>query len=136
MVAVLYGALLMAIDGFVSLIADRDIIGEQDAGPLVGPVMAVAALSVVFVSVLGGLRPTSGQRRIPVGRAVSTALIVYLVSPLAGATFYVFGQVQLLSAVLFFGRYLTSPFVIVSATLAGLVILLLPAIEQARSHAR
>lgn len=136
MVAVLYGALLLAIDGFVSLVTDRDVISEPDAGPLVGPVMAVAALSVVFVSVLGGLRPTFGKRRIPVGRAVGTALIVYLLSPSAGAIVYAFGQERLLSPFMFFGRYLASPFVIISAVLAGLTILLLPVIDGARSRAR
>lgn len=136
MVAVLYGAILMAVDGFVSLLIDRDVISERDAGPLVGPVMAVAALSVVFVSVLGGLRPAPGPRRIPVGRASATTLIVYVVSPLTGAIVYVFGQNRILTAVEFFGKYLASPFVIASAALAGLVILLLPVIDLSRSRAR
>lgn len=136
MVAVLYGAVLMAVDGFSSLLLDRDVIQERDAGPLVGPIMAVGALAVVFVSTLGGLRPTSVRRRIPVGRALGTAALVYLLSPLAGAIVYAFGQDQLLSAVSFFGRYLLSPFVITSAVLAGLVILFLPLIAAARSRAR
>ncbi|MBX3077626.1 MAG: hypothetical protein KF692_00115 [Cryobacterium sp.] len=136
MVAVLYGAILMAVDGFVSLLIDRDVISEPDAGPLVGPVMAVTALSIVFVSVLGGLRPAPGPRRVPVGRAISTLAIVYVLSPLAGAIVYVFGQDRALTAVEFFSKYLGSPFVIASAALAGLAILLLPIIDKSRSRAR
>lgn len=136
MVTVLYGAILLAIDGFVSLLADRDVIQEPDAGPLVGPIMALVVLAAVFVSVLGGLRPTLARPAIPVARAVVTALLVYLLGPLAGAIVYVAGQEQLLTGVLFFARYLLSPFVIASAVLALVPILLLPLISIARSRAR
>lgn len=136
MVAVLYGALLVAIDGFVSLLADRDVITEPDAGPLVGPIMAVVALAIVFLSVLGGLRPTPGRPKLPLARAVITALAVYFLSTLAGAIVYVSGQDQLLSGALFFARYLGSPFVIASALLAAVPVLLLPLLASARSRAR
>lgn len=132
----LYGAILVAVDGFVSLIADRDVIQESDAGPLVGPIMAVVALAIVFVSVLGGLRPTSARPAIPVARAIVTAVLVYLLGPLAGAVVYTAGQEQLLTGLLFFARYLASPFVIASAVLALVPILLLPLIGVARSRAR
>lgn len=136
MVAVLYGAILLALDGFVSLVADRDVISEPDAGPLVGPIMAVVALAIVFVSVLGGLRPTSERPALPLARAAATAVLVYLLGPLAGAIVYTAGQEQLLTGLLFFARYLASPFVIVSALLALVPILLLPLIGVARSRAR
>ncbi len=136
MVTVLYGAILLAVDGILSLIVDRDVIAESDAGPLVGPIMAVVALAIVFVSVLGGLRPTSGRPVIPLARAVTTAALVYLLGPLAGAIVYTAGQDQLLTGLLFFARYLASPFVIASALLALLPILLLPLIGVARSRAR
>ncbi|MBX3091869.1 MAG: hypothetical protein KF801_05100 [Cryobacterium sp.] len=136
MATVLYGAVLVALDGFLTLLTNRDVVAERDAGPLVGPAMAVTALAVVFVSVVGGLRPASGPRRIPVGRSLATAFIVYLLGPVAGSIVYVSGQEHLASGVLFFGRYLASPFVICSAVLAGLVILLLPWISLARSRAR
>ncbi len=136
MVTVLYGAILLALDGILSLLADRDVISEADAGPLVGPIMAVVALAIVFVSVLGGLRPTSGRPAIQVARAITTAVLVYLVGPLAGAIVYTAGQDQLLAGLLFFARYLASPFVIASALLALVPILLLPLIGVARSRAR
>ncbi len=136
MVAVLYGAVLLAVDGILSLLLDRDVVSEPDAGPLVGPVMAVVALAIVFVSILGGLRPASGPLAVPVARAVVTATLVYLLGPLAGAIVYVMGQAQLLTGVLFFARYLASPFVIASALLALVAVLLLPLIAAARSRAR
>ncbi|MEO7348315.1 MAG: DUF6121 family protein [Terrimesophilobacter sp.] len=136
MVAVLYGAILLAADGMISLFGNQDVIGEKDAGPLVGPVMAISALSVVFISVLTGLRPIAGPRRIPVVRAVFTGLAVYVLSPAVGAMVYLLGQGQLLTGEGFFVRYLLSPFVIASAIIAFVTILLLPAISLARSRAR
>jgi hypothetical protein len=136
MATVVYGALLMAIDGFVSLLADRPVIAEPDAGPLIGPVMAIVALLIVFLSILSGLRPADAAPAIPVGRALVATAAVYLFSPLVGATAYAFGQPQLLTAILFFARYLASPFVIASAVLAGVVVLLLPLLGAVRSRAR
>ncbi|MCC6270135.1 MAG: hypothetical protein IT190_02535 [Microbacteriaceae bacterium] len=135
MVAALYGAVLLAIDGVISLLADRDVIVEADAGPLVGPIMAFSAVCVVFLSVLSGLRPVPGGVRFPLGPALLTGLAVYLLSPSIGAIVYVFGQEQLLSGVHFFVRYLLSPFVLAAALLAVVTILLLPAIALARSRA-
>lgn len=135
MVTVLYGAILVAVYGFISLLTDRDVIAEPDAGPLVGPVMAVAMLAVMFFSVLGGLRPAEGPARVPVARAAMTATSVLLLGPLAGAVAYAFGQDQLLSALPFFAAYLASPFVIASAVVALAPILLLPLIGRARSAA-
>jgi hypothetical protein len=126
----------MAVDGLVSLLADRSVISEPDAGPLIGPIMAVVALAIVFVSVLGGLRPTSARPSIPAGRAVVTGVLVYLLSPLAGAIVYVVGQGRLVTGALFFVKYLGSPFVIAAAALAIVAILLLPLIALARSRAR
>lgn len=136
MVAVLYGAILLATDGIISLISDRDVIVETDAGPLVGPIMAFSALCVVFFSVLGGLRPAPGGIRISYARAITTGLFVYILGPAVGSIVYIFGQEQLLSGLHFFVRYLLSPFVLASALLAILTMLLLPVIGRARSRPR
>lgn len=136
MVAVLYGAILLAIDAIVTVLTDRDIISEPDAGPLVGPIMSFAAVCIVFVSVLFGLRPEPGKRRVPIVRAIVTGLAVLVVGPLVGAIVFVLGQVQLRSGVDFFMEHLASPFVIVSALLAVITLLLLPAIARVRSRAR
>lgn len=136
MVAVLYGAILVAIDGAISLVADRDVVVESDAGPLVGPIMAFFAVCLVFLSVLTGLRPVPGGARLPLGRALATGISVYVLSPMVGAVVYVFGQEQILSGVHFFVKYLLSPFVVAASLLAVVTILLLPAIALARSRAR
>ena len=49
MASVLFGALLVATAGFESLLLDRDVIGEPDAGPFLGPAMGGAALLVVLL---------------------------------------------------------------------------------------
>jgi hypothetical protein len=138
MVTVLYGAILVAVYGFISLLADQDVITEPDAGPLIGPIMAVVVLTIMFFSVLGGLRPAPGRARlrVPVARAVGTATSAYLLGPMIGSIVYAFGQNQLLTAVLFFAHYLASPFVIASAVVALVLILLLPLINLAGSAAR
>lgn len=136
MVAVLYGAILLAVDGLVSLLAERDVILESDAGPLVGPIMAVTAVSVVFVSTLSGLRPTPDRRGVPLVRAIATGGVVFLLGPLVGAIVYSMGQAQALSGPQFFVKYLSSPFVVTSAVLALVTLLLLPLISMARSRAR
>ena len=136
MVTVLYGAILVAADGILSLMLDRDVIAEPDAGPLVGPVMAAVALIVVFFSLLGGLKPANKTRRLPVGRAATAALLCFVAAPAIGAIVYAFGQPQLGSAVGFFVLYLLSPFVVASAVFAFATVLLLPWIDTARSRAR
>ncbi len=136
MVAVLYGAVLVAVDGIISLITDRDVISEPEAGPLIGPIMATVAVGVLFFSILGGLSPTSRKTRLMVGRALSTALLIFLLSPLAGSIGYALGQPQLASGIPFFLRYLLSPFVLASALIAILPVMVLPWIARARSGAR
>ncbi|WP_156370124.1 DUF6121 family protein [Frigoribacterium sp. Leaf164] len=49
---VLFAALLIATAGFESLLLDRDVISEPDAGTLLGPAMAAAALLVVLLALM------------------------------------------------------------------------------------
>ncbi len=70
------------------------------------------------------------------GRAVTTGLLGYLLSPLAGAVVYALGQPQLASGIPFYLRYLLSPFVALAALIALVTVLLLPWIDSARSAAR
>ena len=136
MVTVLYFAVLVAVDGFISLITDREVITQADAGPLVGIAMSSVALLIMFASLLGGLKPMPGRRKLPVGRAISTALLIYLVAPAAGAVVYSFGQPQLASAIPFFLGYLLSSFVVAAAAIAVVPVLLIPWIDRVRSGAR
>lgn len=136
MVAVLFGAILVAVDGLISLTTDRDMITETDAGPLVGPIMTFSALCVVFITVLSGLRPAPGHRGIPVARALFAGLLVLVLEPAVGAIVYAIGQDQIFSGVPFFVRYLLNPFVLIAALLAMLTVLMLPLIARIRSRAR
>jgi len=49
---VLYAALVITSAGFESLLLDRDVIAERDAGTLLGPSMVAAAVLVVLLSLL------------------------------------------------------------------------------------
>lgn len=135
MVTVLCGAVLMATDGVMSLVADRDVVAEPDAGPLVGPAMAIAALAVLFLSLLGGLRPSPRAPSVPVARAIVASGLVWVLGPAVGAIAYSLGQEQPLSGLLFFSRHLVSPFTIASAAIVLLAVLLLPLLSTARSGA-
>lgn len=48
----LYGALLIAILGVLSVLLERDVIDDADAGPLAGPIACVVAAGVVFTTLL------------------------------------------------------------------------------------
>lgn len=117
MATVLAFALIVFVFGMLSLALDRDVIDEADAGPLVGVSMVVVALLVVLLITL---------REAPapiVGRTVSAALAVVILSPLVGAIMYSVVTVELGVIPVFFGRYVLSPFVLASAIIAALVVL-------------
>ena len=50
--SVLFAALMIATAGFESLLLDRDVIAEPDAGTLLGPAMAAAAFLVVLLALM------------------------------------------------------------------------------------
>ena len=135
MTTVLYGAVLVATYGIISVLADRDVVSEPDAGPLVGIAMTGTALVIMFFAMLGGLRPDRA-RGIPVARALVTGLGVYLLSTLAGALMYAIVTGRLPAFIVFLGNYLLSPFVISSGVIATLFILLLPVFRLVNSRAR
>jgi hypothetical protein len=109
-------AALIALWGFTSLILDRDVIDYQDAGPLVGPAMAVAACAVVFLLCL------RAQRTQPALLGLLSGVIAYLFALLVGGVAY---SLRLDSfsliwpAVVHFG---ISPFFVGCGILAGLVV--------------
>ncbi len=111
-----YLAGLVALWGFTSLIIDRDVIDYADAGPLVGPAMAVTMCIVVF---LFSLR---AKRTQPALLALITGAVAYLGALLVGAVGYSL-RVDTFSvlwpAVVHFG---IGPFMIGGAILAGLVV--------------
>lgn len=126
MAAVLFGALLGAVYGFISLLTGRDVISEPDVGPLIGPIMAAAACAVVFLSVLFSLRPRGGPLRLPWARSIITAAIVYLLGPFTGAVLVAIDRADSFAALFFFAESATGPFVVASALISVPVVLFTP----------
>jgi len=123
LVAVGYIATLIAVWGFTSLLLDADVITETDAGPLLGPAMAVTAGVVVSLS-LWRLR----KRTTLLSPTVATAASVYVLMLLVGAVGYSSTRGELTWLVLFTARYALSPFVVGAALLAGLSVVFLWAV--------
>lgn len=123
LVAVGYIACLIAAWGFTSLLLDRDVITETDAGPLLGPSMALSAAIVVAVS-LWRLR----RRRSLTGVAVATAASAYLAMLLVGSLGYSTARADAIWLLLFTARYALSPFVVGAALLGGLSVVFLWAV--------
>lgn len=123
LVSVGYVAALIAAWGFTSLILDRDIISEADAGPLLGPSMALAAAVVVAIA-LWRLR----YRHSVVGVAAGTTASAYLVMLVIGAVGYAYSRHDAVWLVLFTARYAVSPFIVGAALLAGVSVIFLWAV--------
>ena len=136
MAAVLFGALLGAVYGFISLLTGRDVITEPDVGPLIGPIMAASACAVVFVSVLFSLRPSGGPFRLPWVRSVITAIAVYLLDPAIGAILVAVDRADSFAALFFFAENVTGPFVVASALIALPVVLLTPLLAAGSNRLR
>jgi hypothetical protein len=111
-----YLAALIALWGFTSLILDRDVVDYEDAGPLVGPAMAIAACVAVFLLALRA-------------RITQPALLGLLAGAVAYAGMAIVGGIAyslrrdtftvMWSAIVHFG---IGPFIVGAAILAGLVV--------------
>ena len=126
MAVILTAALVIAVYGVIGLILNRDVIEEPDAGPLVGPLMAVAVCAVVLWFVL-----RSRSVRI-LGRTLTAALAAVVAGPLIGAIAYAVVRAEVFVIPVFFGHYVVSPFVLSSGVIAGLVVLSVALIERGR----
>ena len=136
MAAVLYGAVLGAAYGIISLVTNQDVITERDVGPLLGPIMAATACAVVLVSVLLSLRPRRGPFRLPVLRAVMTAVIVYLLGPIVGGVIVMFDRGDSFAGLFFFAHSVTGPFIVASALAAIPVVLFAPLLASTTNRPR
>lgn len=136
MASVLFGALLGAAYGFISLLTSRDVITEPDVGPLIGPIMVASACAVVFVSVLFSLRPSGGPLRLPWARSVITAVIVYLLGPAVGAVLVAIDRADFFAALFFFAESVTGPFVVASAIISLPVVLFAPLLAASTNRPR
>ncbi|MFP7762200.1 DUF6121 family protein [Marisediminicola sp. LYQ134] len=117
MAVVLTAALLVFVYGFESLIFDRDVITQADAGTLTGPLMFVAVLAVVARAV-GAPRAQSIRTR-----AIGAGVAAVLIGPAVGAIVYSLVRTQIAVIPVFFANYVVSPFVLSSGVVAGLVVL-------------
>ena len=136
MAAILFGALLGAAYGIISLLTGRDVIAEPDIGPLIGPAMAASACFLVFVSVLLSLRPRGGPLRLPWARSVMTAIAVYLLGPAVGAILVAIDRADAFAALFFFAESVTGPFIIASAAIAVPVVLFTPLLATSSNRPR
>jgi hypothetical protein len=116
---VLFLALAIAVSGVISLYADREVLAERDAGPLIAPTMFAAATAALYV-----LLVTFARRRgsLIVG-ALLSAVITYFFFLLSGSTLYSLGKGRPLLSLLFFGANAVGPFAIAVAVIAFAVAL-------------
>ena len=116
---VLFLALAVAASGIISLYANREVLTERDAGPLIAPIMFAVATAALYLQLV-----TLGLRR---GSVIVTALVIaivcYFFFLLSGATLYSLGKGQPLLGLLFFGSNALGPFAIAVAVIAFVVAL-------------
>ena len=109
---VTYLATLIAAWGILSLALDRDVVDYADAGPLLGPPMALGACVVTWAFSRAALRG-----RAP-ALAIAAVVVSWLVVIAIGAIGYTAPTI-LATAV----HFAISPFVLAAALLSGLTVL-------------
>ena len=134
MVTITYGALLICAWGFTSLALDADVMRYSDAGPLLGPAMALAATLAV-----GGWIWRAGRLGGVGLSAVGAAASSWFAMLLVGALGYTLTRGSLAWLLLFAAEYATSAFTLVpaliAAVLVGVVAALMPRAKPfARPH--
>lgn len=122
--AVLFAALIIALFGVISLLADVPVIGDPHAGELVGPIAVAAATLLLFGCLLAiALRIPEDRQRIAPLTAFGIGVGAYLAYSFLGAIAYFFGR-DALGALIFLGGVLTGPFAITVGIVAFVVTLL------------
>lgn len=120
LVALGWGAAVVAANGFVSLFTGLEVDPLTNAGPLVVPVAVAAALVVLLVRLLR-VHDRAGWLPLECG------VLVYLVQLLVGAVVYLLVRASPADGVLWIATQAASPFQITDAALAllaGLIMLL------------
>ena len=117
MITITYGALLICAWGFTSLVRDEDVMRYSDAGPLLGPAMALAATLTV-----GGWIRRASRSGGALLSAVGAAASAWFALVLVGALGYTMTRGSLAWLLLFAGDYATSAFTLVPALIAGLLV--------------
>ena len=119
LMAVVYGAALIATWGFTSLLLDADVIAEPDAGPLLGPAMAAGAIVVTWAW-LRRVRAAVRAWGVPVLAAASAWFAMLAI----GSVGYAATRGELAWVLLFAGRYAASLFLLLPAVLAGIAVVI------------
>jgi hypothetical protein len=119
LVGVVYGATTIAAWGFTSLILDNDVVTKPDAGPLLGPAMALGATaSTVFWLVGAWRRAGSGAVLAGLGAATSAWFTLLVVAGLG----YSITKGEFIWLLLLPATYAASPFALVPGLLAGVTV--------------
>lgn len=124
---VVYLAALIALWGFTSLALDVEVVGEADAGPLLGPAMAAAACIVTWVAV----RRPPRSLWLRAAAAVASVVVVMLV---VGAVGYTVTRGEPVWLLLFVASNAASPFVIGAGVLSGVTVLSISAARGWERH--
>lgn len=120
LVALGWGAAVVAADGLVSLFTGLEVDPLRNAGPLVVPAAVVAALVALLVRLLRGNDRTGWL-------ALECGVIVYLVQLVVGALVYLLIRGSLADGVLWIATQAASPFQLTDVALAlvaGLIMML------------
>jgi len=121
----LYLALVIAVFGMISLLADIEVIADPRAGALTGPVATAAAtLVVIGCLLLIALRIPESRQRISALAALGIGVGAYLAWALFAAIAFLFTSGDPVGALIFFGTLLTGPFAVASGIIAFVVALL------------
>ena len=132
LVAATFTALVIGSWGLTSLLRDEDVMRYADAGPLLGPSMAVAATLTTWGWVVR-VRKVGA----PVVAGAAAAASAWLAMLLVGAVGYTVTRGALAWLLLFPASYALSAFTLVPAVLAGALVAVTGALSaRARSFAR
>jgi len=120
---VLYGALLIAALGVLSVLLERDVIDDPNAGILAGPIAVAVAVAVVFAGLLvRALRVPPHRHDIAIGVALLLGLGSYLGYAVGGGV--VVGIADPYEVGPFVVQQLIGPFAAAAGILSLLVVLL------------
>lgn len=117
MTSVLFVALVIAVTGFESLLANVEVIAQSDATPYLGPAMVVGGAVVVLFSTALGIRDGN-----PGVTGLVAAATAYLVMLGIGAVGYALIRQDVTQLLVFPAGYALGPFVVSSVVVALLCV--------------
>jgi len=122
---VFYLALLVAGFGVLSLLLNRDVISDPNAGPIAGPVMTGVSVAIVLACLLAiALRIPKEKQRVSLQGAFLVGFGAYFFFAVAGGILLGAGRGDAFGFVISLGTQLLSPFAITAGVLAFVVVLL------------